>query len=137
MGLGGSWVDGQYDAGDVAVAERAVETALACGITRFDHADIYRRGSSEAVFGEVLRRAPDVRARITIQGKVGIRLAEADRPQHYDLSGPAIRQRVEESLTRLGTDRLDVLLLHRPEPPARPCRGRRGRRRTAGGGAGR
>lgn len=118
MGLGGSWADGRYGAEQVAVAEAAVEAALGAGFTRFDHADIYRRGSAEAVFGEVLRRAPGLRDRISIQGKVGIRLAEAGVGQHYDLSAEAIRTGVRRSLERLGTDRLDVLLLHRPDPLA-------------------
>ena len=121
MGLGGSWADGSYGAAEIDGAERAVAAALDAGITRFDHADIYRRGSAEAVFGEVLRRAPDLRDRITLQSKVGIRLAEPGVGQHYDLSGEAIRTGVRRSLERLGTDRLDVLLLHRPDPLMDPA----------------
>ena len=121
MGLGGSWEDGAYGAAEVRVAEAAVEAALDAGITRFDHADIYRRGSAETVFGEVLRRAPGLRERILVQGKVGIRLAEPGVIAHYDLSAASIRERVLESLERLGIERLDVLVLHRPDPLLEPA----------------
>ncbi|WP_234312433.1 aldo/keto reductase family oxidoreductase [Streptomyces griseus] len=120
MGLGGDWDPLPYGPADVDRAEAAVEAALDTGITVFDHADIYRYGKSEAVFGEVLARAPGLRERITLQSKCGIRLPEGDRPGHYDLRGPSVLRRVEESLARLRTDRLDVLLLHRPDPLADP-----------------
>ncbi|MFJ6378676.1 aldo/keto reductase family oxidoreductase [Kitasatospora sp. NPDC092039] len=120
MGLGGSWDDSAYTAADVGHAEAAVGAALDAGITAFDHADIYRRGKSEAVFGELLAASPGLRARITLQSKCGIRLPDGERPGLYDLRGPTIVRRVEESLARLRTDTLDVLLLHRPDPLARP-----------------
>ncbi|MGA5193220.1 aldo/keto reductase [Streptomyces exfoliatus] len=120
MGLGGDWDTLPYGPGDIARAEAAVEAALDTGITAFDHADIYRYGKSEAVFGEVLSRAPGLRDRITLQTKVGIRLPEEGRPGLYDLRGPSVLRRVEESLARLRTDAVDVLLLHRPDPLADP-----------------
>lgn len=120
MGLGGSWDTEPYGARDIADAEAAIEAALDSGITTFDHADIYRHGKAEAVFGEVLARTPGLRERIVVQTKCGIRLADAERPGIYDLSGPTIARRVEESLARLRTDVIDVLLLHRPDPLADP-----------------
>ncbi|MFF4579754.1 aldo/keto reductase family oxidoreductase [Streptomyces sp. NPDC001389] len=120
MGLGGGWDRTPYTAHDIARAEAAVEAALEAGITRFDHADIYRFGKSEAVFGEVLSRAPGLRDRVELQTKCGIRLAEGDRPGLYDLRGESILRCVEESLTRLRTDVIDTLLLHRPDPLADP-----------------
>lgn len=120
MGLGGSWEPGAYGPDDIAAAEAAVEAALDSGITTFDHADIYRHGKAEAVFGEVLARTPGLRERITLQTKCGIRLGGEDGPGRYDLRGPSIVRRVEESLTRLRTDVIDVLLLHRPDPLADP-----------------
>lgn len=120
MGLGGDWDGDGYSPADVDAAEAVIRAALESGITAFDHADIYRRGKSEAVFGEVLARTPGLRERITLQSKCGIRLADGDRPGLYDLRGPSIVRRVEESLTRLRTDALDVLLLHRPDPLAEP-----------------
>ncbi|MEV4333125.1 aldo/keto reductase [Streptomyces sp. NPDC049597] len=120
MGLGGSWDTEPYGAQEIAQAEAVVEAALECGITTFDHADIYRHGKAEAVFGEVLARTPGLRERIVVQTKCGIRLADGDRPGVYDLRGRTVRRRVEESLTRLRTDVVDVLLLHRPDPLADP-----------------
>ncbi|WP_330460921.1 aldo/keto reductase [Streptomyces sp. NBC_00820] len=120
MGLGGGWDRTPYTAQDVDHAQAAVEAALDAGITRFDHADIYRFGKSEAVFGEVLSRTPGLRGRIEIQTKCGIRLPEGDRPGLYDLRAKSILRCVEESLTRLRTDVIDTLLLHRPDPLAAP-----------------
>lgn len=118
MGLGGSWDPDPYGPADIDAAEAAVAAALDSGITTFDHADIYRHGKAEAVFGEVLARTPGLRERITLQTKCGIRLGDKDRPGTYDLRGESIARRVEESLTRLRTDVIDVLLLHRPDPLA-------------------
>ena len=101
---------------DLAVAEATVGAALEIGITSFDHADIYGMGKAEAVFGELLARSPELRGRIELQTKCGIRLAEGI----YDLRGASILQRVEESLQRLRTDYVDVLLLHRPDPLGDP-----------------
>ncbi|MFI7321220.1 aldo/keto reductase family oxidoreductase [Streptomyces venezuelae] len=120
MGLGGTWDDAPYTAADIAHAEAAVEAALDIGITVFDHADIYRRGKSEAVFGELLGRAAGLRERIVLQTKCGIRQADGRRPGMYDLRSGHIMRCVEESLTRLRTDVIDVLLLHRPDPLADP-----------------
>ncbi|MFJ9645468.1 aldo/keto reductase [Streptomyces sp. NPDC004244] len=120
MGLGGTWGPESYGPAEIAAAEAAVDAALEIGITAFDHADIYRHGKSEAVFGEVLARDAGLRARVTIQTKCGIRLADGERPGIYDLRGKTVLRRVEESLTRLRTDVIDVLLLHRPDPLADP-----------------
>ncbi|WP_326838062.1 aldo/keto reductase [Amycolatopsis rhabdoformis] len=116
MGLGGSWDPAPYTAADVEAAETAITAALDIGVTAFDHADIYRHGKAEAVFGEVLARTPGLRERIVLQTKCGIRLDGG----FYDLRGASIVARVSESLERLRTDYVDVLLLHRPDPLAEP-----------------
>jgi predicted oxidoreductase len=120
MGLGGTWDSQQYGRAEIAEAEAAIGAALDSGFTTFDHADIYGRGKAEAVFGEILGRSPELRQRIVIQTKCGIRLPEGDRASVYDLRGETIVRRVEESLRRLRTDVIDVLLLHRPDPLADP-----------------
>lgn len=117
MGLGGDWNTEPYQPADIDTAEAAITAALEIGITTFDLADIYRFGKSEAVFGEVLSRWPGLRERVTIQTKCGIRLD----PKVYDLRGRSIERRVAESLERLRTDAIDVLLLHRPDPLADPA----------------
>ncbi|MFZ3467918.1 aldo/keto reductase [Streptomyces sp. 4.24] len=121
MALGGSWEPGPYRPEDIDDAEAAIQAALDSGITMFDHADIYRHGKAEAVFGEVLARTPGLRERVTLQTKCGIRLADGERPGIYDLRGDTVTRHVEESLTRLRTDVIDVLLLHRPDPLADPA----------------
>ena len=103
-------------------AQRLIETALAHGITLFDHADIYARGKSEQVFGQVLRASPGLRAKMVLQSKCGIRFADdpPGAPQRYDFSYAHIVASVEGSLARLGVDHLDILLLHRPDALMEP-----------------
>lgn len=120
MGLGGPWEDEGFGAAEIDQAAAAVEAALGVGITLFDHADIYRHGKSEVVFGEVLSRTPGLRDRIQLQTKCGIRLGERGLDAHYDLSRDSILERVNASLKRLRTDYVDVLLLHRPDPLMEP-----------------
>lgn len=120
MGLGGGWDERPIEAAHVDAAEAAVEAALAAGITLFDHADIYTRGKAEAVFGQVLARRPDLRGQVRLQTKCGITLARPGAVGRYDNSAAAIVDRVEGSLRRLGVERVDTLLVHRPDPLARP-----------------
>ncbi len=121
MGLGGAWDAPGYGPEHIDDAAAAVEAALAIGMTRFDHADIYRRGKAESVFGELLARDATLRGRIQLQSKVGIRLGEGGGFGHYDLSGRAILEGVQGTLRRLRTDYLDLLLLHRPDPLLDPA----------------
>lgn len=91
-----------------------MDTALSCGINFFDHADIYGGGSSERLFGDYLARHPGLRDRIYIQTKCAI------RPGQYDFSKGHIIAAVEGSLSRLGVDYVDALLLHRPDTLMEP-----------------
>lgn len=91
-----------------------VFTALENGINFFDHADIYGGGDSERVFGAFLKRHPEVKDKIIIQTKCGI------RPGMYDFSYDHIINAVEGSLSRLGVDCVDALLLHRPDTLMEP-----------------
>jgi predicted oxidoreductase len=116
MGLGGPWDATSYGAAEIEQAAAVIEAAQGIGIKLFDHADIYRNGKSEAVFGEVLARSQGLREKIQLQTKCGIRLGERGLDTHYDLSREAILERVNESLKRLQTDYVDILLLHRPDP---------------------
>ena len=121
MGLGGSWSAEPYSSAHVDEAAAAVDAALQAGIKLFDHADIYRSGKAEAVFGEVLAQTPGLRERIRLQTKCGIRLGEQGLDAYYDLSREGILDRVNESLARLKTDYVDVLMLHRPDPLVDPA----------------
>ncbi len=119
MSMGGTWDASPVSADDQARATAIVTTAVEQGITCFDHADIYCRGKSEAVFGRILADVPDMRDRIVIQSKCGIRFADDPQPgdpARYDFSFAHIISSVDDSLRRLGTSHLDILLLHRPDP---------------------
>jgi predicted oxidoreductase len=120
MGLGGGWTPGPLAAADVSAAHAAVDAALEAGITVFDHADIYAHGKAEEVFGKVLAQRPGLRDQVQLQTKCGIRLPGANQVGRYDSSREAIVARVEDSLRRLGTDRIETLLIHRPDPLAHP-----------------
>ena len=97
-----------------------IERTLELGITAFDHADIYGDGACEAIFGEALAGIPSARGRMQIITKCGIKLASKSDPgcaiKRYDASKPHIIASVENSLRRLRTDRIDLLLIHRPDP---------------------
>jgi len=123
MNLGGAWNRALPGAAEIAKAARLIMTAYEQGVNLFDHADIYTLGKSEAVFGQVLLQQPELRERIVIQSKCGIRFRDDPRPGdpgRYDFSYDHILQSVEESLSRLQTGYLDVLLLHRPDPLVEP-----------------
>jgi predicted oxidoreductase len=124
MHLSRAWDDTAITADEISAALKAVNTAVDLGITLFDHADIYARGKSEQLFGEVLLRTPGLRDRIVLQSKCGIRFAgapNADSPARYDFSREHITRSVEGTLGRLGIEHLDLLLLHRPDPLAEPA----------------
>ena len=124
MHLSRAWDDSAITASEISAAVEVMATAVDLGITLFDHADIYARGKSERLFGEVLRRSPGLRNRIVLQSKCGIRFAgepAADSPARYDFSREHIVRSVEGTLGRLGIEHLDLLLLHRPDPLAEPA----------------
>jgi len=121
MALGGDWSDSPVCEADIAHAHAAVEAALSIGIKLFDHADIYRRGKAEAVFGELLKRDPGLRAKVRLQSKCGIRFGDASTPGRYDLSADHIEKSVVGILQRLAVERLDILLLHRPDALMEPA----------------
>lgn len=99
---------------------RWVEQCAERGVTCFDHADIYGDYQVESLFGQALALAPGLRQRLQLVSKCGIRLVSPARPVHrlksYDTSGAHIVASVEASLRALRTDRLDLLLIHRPDP---------------------
>ena len=96
----------------VKEVEELVETALSVGINAFDSADIYGRGRCEELLGLVLKNRPDLREKMWIQSKCGIRIEEFT---YFDFSKEYILQSVDGILERLQIDHLDSLLLHRPD----------------------
>ena len=96
----------------VKEVEELVETALSVGINAFDLADIYGLGRCEELLGLVLKNRPDLREKMWIQSKCGIRIEEFT---YFDFSKEYILQSVDGILERLQVDYLDSLLLHRPD----------------------
>lgn len=96
----------------VKEVEELVETALSVGINAFDLADIYGLGRCEELLGLVLKNRPDLREKMWIQSKCGIRIEEFT---YFDFSKDYIIKSVDGILQRLKIDHLDSLLLHRPD----------------------
>lgn len=97
-----------------------IEACLEQGITTIDQADIYGGYGAEALLGTCLKAAPALRDRLEIVTKCGIvapmgRYADR-RVKHYDTSANHIRQSIDESLRAMGIERIDLLLIHRPDP---------------------
>jgi len=94
-----------------------LKSHIELGITTVDHANVYGSSPScEELFGNALKIDPSMRDQIEIVSKCGIELAADDRRvNHYDSTPVAIEKSVETSLTRLGIESLDVLLIHRPD----------------------
>lgn len=95
-------------------AGHLIHTALEEGITFFDHADIYGGGRSEEIFAEAVGMNAEIREKMLIQTKCGI------RDGYFDFSKEHIVSSVDASLKRLQTDYIDVFLLHRPDALVEP-----------------
>ncbi len=94
---------------------RFIHTALDHGANFFDHADIYGMGRAESVFGRALAMDPSIhREDLIIQSKCGLSRG------CFDLSRDYILNAVNGILERLGTEYLDMLLLHRPDALMEP-----------------
>ncbi|MFD7872279.1 aldo/keto reductase family oxidoreductase [Microbacterium sp. NPDC059771] len=93
-------------------------TARDAGIDFFDHADIYGGAMHrcESRFAEALALSPGERDEIVLQTKCGIVPTQG----MFDFSYDHIVTQVEGSLAALRTDRIDVLLLHRPDALVEP-----------------
>ena len=94
---------------DEDASKQVVDAALDAGVNHFDTADIYGGGQSEEFLGRALGGRRD---QAVITSKVGMRVPEGEHGGSEDY----ITRHCEESLTRLGTDRIDLYLLHQPDP---------------------
>lgn len=95
-------------------AEHFVQTALEQGANFFDHADIYGGGACEEIFADAIHMNAEVREKIILQSKCGIRKGM------FDFSKEHILHSVDGILKRLNTEYLDTLLLHRPDALVEP-----------------
>lgn len=97
-----------------------IEARLDQGLNWFDHADIYGNRHCEALFGEALRSRPGLAARLHVVTKAGIVTPKRDASpfgvKHYDSSTAYVSAAIDAALQRLGVERIDHFLLHRPDP---------------------
>ena len=118
----GTWALGSTWWGDVSESsgERLIKQALDLGITFFETGDAYGQGANEELVGRVLAAHRD---EIQLSTKFGYVLdsdrqqhSEGERPQRWD--GAFVREALEGSLRRLGTDRVELYQLHNPRMDA-------------------
>ena len=116
----GMWRLGDADDTSPAHVQAKIEACLDQGITTMDQADIYGDYGAEELLGKALRAAPALRDRIEIVTKCDIvapcgRYADA-RVKYYDTSAAHISASIDHSLRLMGIERIDMLLIHRPDP---------------------
>lgn len=116
----GMWRIGDDSNTSPAHVQAKIESCLAQGITTLDQADIYGGYTAEAILGGALKASPQLRDKVELVSKCGIvapvgRYADR-RVKYYDTTEGHITASVEASLRDMGTDRIDLLLIHRPDP---------------------
>ena len=102
---------------------KLVETCLDMGVTSIDHAPVYGGYTCEKIFGDaVLRKRPELRDKMQLITKTGIVCPgkNGNRTIYYNSTKEEILKEMDESLEKLGTDHVDLLLVHRPDPLADP-----------------
>jgi D-threo-aldose 1-dehydrogenase len=137
LGFGAASIGNLYRVVTDEDAAAAVEAAWERGVRYFDTAPHYGLGLSERRLGAVLRGLP--REEFTLSTKVGRLLVPnpggedrrdldngfdvpAGLRRQWDFSGDGVRRSLEESLARLGLDRIDTVLIHDPEESDQPER---------------
>ena len=101
-----------------------VETCLDMGVTSIDHAPVYGGYTCEKIFGDaVLRKRPELREKMQLITKAGIVCPGhyGNKTIYYNSTREEILREMDESLEKLGTDHVDLLLIHRPDPLADPA----------------
>lgn len=116
----GMWRLAEAEDTSPAHVQAKIEACLAQGITTMDQADIYGGYAAEEVMGAALKAAPSLKEQIEVVTKCDIvapvgRYSDA-RVKYYDTSAAHINASVDHSLRLMGIDRIDVLLIHRPDP---------------------
>ena len=121
----GCW---RFGGADLATATRRIETALDCGMTLIDTADVYGLdndcpwGAAESLLGDVLAATPALRSRMILATKGSIQLERGiGKGVPYDASAAHISAACDASLTRLRTDMIDLYQIHRPDLLAHPA----------------
>src|SRR5208337_4414513 len=93
---------------EIERARPIVKRALDLGINFFDTANVYSKGRSEEIMGELLRdRRDDVIIATKVHGEMG------DKPNQRGLSRLHVMKQIDGSLKRLQTDHVDLYQIHR------------------------
>jgi predicted oxidoreductase len=102
---------------------RRLHVCLELGITTIDTAEIYGVYEVERALGEALALSPGLRDKLEIVTKAGIYVPCKYHPErhtaHYNATGARLVKSLDKSLRWLGTDRIDLFLVHRPDWLAR------------------
>ena len=115
LGLGCMGMTWAYSGGgDAAEAEATLLEAVDTGITLFDTAEVYGPFTNERMVGRLLKG--ERRDRVILATKFGFRISADGQISGLDSRPDHIREVVEASLERLGTDRIDLLYQHRVDP---------------------
>ncbi len=116
-----AWGMWRFAGRDVSEATQLIHAVLDCGITLFDTADIYGFtgvdgfGDAEDLLGEVLAKDKSLRSRMTLASKGGIM-----PPLPYDSSAAYLDKAIDATLSRLGSDTIELWQIHRPDILAHP-----------------
>ncbi len=116
IGLGAMTMAGTYTSGgglDDAESIRAIHRALDLGVTHIDTAEVYGPFHSEELVGQAIK---DRRDQVVVATKFGLVSHSGGGPGVTDSSPANVRTAVEGSLTRLGTDHIDLYYQHRVDP---------------------
>jgi aryl-alcohol dehydrogenase-like predicted oxidoreductase len=116
IGLGAMTMAGTYTSGgglDDAESIRAIHRALELGVTHIDTAEVYGPFHSEEIVGQAIK---DRRDQVVVATKFGLVSHSGGGPGVTDSSPANVRAAVEGSLTRLGTDHIDLYYQHRVDP---------------------
>jgi predicted oxidoreductase len=114
----GTWrlLSNQPTAQDI---NRRLQTCVELGITTIDTAEIYGVYEVEQALGAALALSPGLRDKLEIVTKAGIYIPCKYHPErrtaHYNATGERLVKSLEKSLRLLGTDRVELLLVHRPD----------------------
>ncbi|MEQ8366535.1 MAG: aldo/keto reductase [Roseicyclus sp.] len=116
----GMWRLGDDTDTSPAHVQAKVEACLAQGITTMDQADIYGDYGAEELLGNAFRASPGLRDKVELVTKCDIIAPigkhAGKRVKYYDTSATYITGAVENSLSVMGVDVIDLLLIHRPDP---------------------
>ena len=98
---------------------RRLHVCLDLGVTTIDTAEIYGLYEVEQMLGEALALTPGLRDKVEVVTKAGIYVPCSYHPQlhtaHYNATGPRLIKSLEKSLRFLGTDHVELFLVHRPD----------------------